>query len=225
MEDGASCRGLDHPARPARAGSRCNDRAQRHRKVTAFASSPSSASRTCCCTTSASERPCSATVSPPTSTCATPAASSPRRASLTAARCRPGRQHRAHRHRHPRRAEARRQAAAFPAISRPSSATAPRSASSSSICSRRLRSRRRTQYLHAGSVIPQSATSLPVSTQEVLVNLDKLVNSLPKDDAEDDHHGARQRLPRHRAVSSAGCSTRATRSSPRRRTTCRRPST
>ncbi len=39
-----------------------------------------------------------------------------------------------------------------------------------------------TQYLHAGSVIPQSATELPVSTQEVLVNLDKLVNSLPKDD-------------------------------------------
>ena len=33
-----------------------------------------------------------------------------------------------------------------------------------------------------GSVIPQSATSLPVSTQELLVNLDRLVNSLPKDD-------------------------------------------
>jgi phospholipid/cholesterol/gamma-HCH transport system substrate-binding protein len=39
-----------------------------------------------------------------------------------------------------------------------------------------------TSYLHSGSVIPQSATSLPVSTQELLVNLDKLVNSLPKDD-------------------------------------------
>ncbi len=38
-----------------------------------------------------------------------------------------------------------------------------------------------TAYLHAGSVIPRSATSLPVSTQEVLVNLDRLVNSLPKD--------------------------------------------
>ena len=31
-------------------------------------------------------------------------------------------------------------------------------------------------------MIPQSATSLPVSTQELLVNLDKLVNSLPKND-------------------------------------------
>jgi phospholipid/cholesterol/gamma-HCH transport system substrate-binding protein len=39
-----------------------------------------------------------------------------------------------------------------------------------------------TTYLHAGSVIPQSETSLPVSTQELLVNLDKLVNSLPKND-------------------------------------------
>jgi phospholipid/cholesterol/gamma-HCH transport system substrate-binding protein len=39
-----------------------------------------------------------------------------------------------------------------------------------------------TTYLHSGSVIPQSATSLPVSTQELLVNLDRLVNSLPKDD-------------------------------------------
>jgi phospholipid/cholesterol/gamma-HCH transport system substrate-binding protein len=41
---------------------------------------------------------------------------------------------------------------------------------------------RSTTYLHGGSVIPQSATSLPVSTQELLVNLDKLVNSLPKND-------------------------------------------
>jgi phospholipid/cholesterol/gamma-HCH transport system substrate-binding protein len=39
-----------------------------------------------------------------------------------------------------------------------------------------------TTYLHGGSVIPVSATSLPVSTQELLVNLDKLVNSLPKRD-------------------------------------------
>ena len=39
-----------------------------------------------------------------------------------------------------------------------------------------------TTYLHAGSEIAQSATSLPVSTQELLVNLDKLVNSLPKND-------------------------------------------
>ena len=39
-----------------------------------------------------------------------------------------------------------------------------------------------TTYLHGGSVIPESATSLPVSTQELLVNLDKLVNSLPKND-------------------------------------------
>ncbi len=39
-----------------------------------------------------------------------------------------------------------------------------------------------TQYLHSGSVIPQQATTLPVSTNEVLVNLDKLVNSLPKND-------------------------------------------
>ena len=37
-------------------------------------------------------------------------------------------------------------------------------------------------YLHAGSVIPQSRTTLPVSTQELLVNLDRLVNSVPKAD-------------------------------------------
>jgi phospholipid/cholesterol/gamma-HCH transport system substrate-binding protein len=41
---------------------------------------------------------------------------------------------------------------------------------------------KRVAYLHDGSVIPQSETSLPVSTQELLVNLDTLVNSLPKDD-------------------------------------------
>ena len=38
-----------------------------------------------------------------------------------------------------------------------------------------------TAYLHGGMVIPQNRTSLPVSTQELLVNLDNLVNSLPKD--------------------------------------------
>lgn len=38
-----------------------------------------------------------------------------------------------------------------------------------------------TSYLHGGMVIPQSHTQLPVSTQELLVNLDNLVNSLPKE--------------------------------------------
>jgi phospholipid/cholesterol/gamma-HCH transport system substrate-binding protein len=37
-------------------------------------------------------------------------------------------------------------------------------------------------YLHDGSVIPQSRTALPVSTQDLLVSLDRLVNSVPKDD-------------------------------------------
>jgi phospholipid/cholesterol/gamma-HCH transport system substrate-binding protein len=37
-------------------------------------------------------------------------------------------------------------------------------------------------FLHAGSVIPQSHTTLPVSTQDLLVNLDRLVNSVPRDD-------------------------------------------
>jgi phospholipid/cholesterol/gamma-HCH transport system substrate-binding protein len=37
-----------------------------------------------------------------------------------------------------------------------------------------------TTYLHGGTVIPQQDTSLPVSTQTLLVNLDRLVNSLPK---------------------------------------------
>ncbi|MDQ1706078.1 MAG: phospholipid/cholesterol/gamma-HCH transport system substrate-binding protein [Frankiaceae bacterium] len=37
-------------------------------------------------------------------------------------------------------------------------------------------------YLHAGSVIPQSRTTLPVSTQDLLVNLDRLVNSVPRND-------------------------------------------
>jgi phospholipid/cholesterol/gamma-HCH transport system substrate-binding protein len=39
-----------------------------------------------------------------------------------------------------------------------------------------------TKYLHGGMVIPSQDVSLPVSTQELLVNLDRLVNSLPKDD-------------------------------------------
>ena len=37
-------------------------------------------------------------------------------------------------------------------------------------------------YLHAGSVIPQSRTSLPTSTEELLVSLDQLVQSVPKRD-------------------------------------------
>ena len=37
-------------------------------------------------------------------------------------------------------------------------------------------------FLHQGSVIPQSRTALPVSTQDLLVNLDRLVNSVPRDD-------------------------------------------
>lgn len=37
-------------------------------------------------------------------------------------------------------------------------------------------------YLHDGSVIPESRTALPVSTQDLLVSLDRLVNSVPKDD-------------------------------------------
>ena len=37
-------------------------------------------------------------------------------------------------------------------------------------------------YLHQGSVIPQSATQLPVPTEQLLVSLDRLVNSVPKDD-------------------------------------------
>ena len=37
-------------------------------------------------------------------------------------------------------------------------------------------------YLHGGSVIPQNRTSLPVSTQDLLVHLDRLVNSVPKAD-------------------------------------------
>ena len=37
-------------------------------------------------------------------------------------------------------------------------------------------------YLHDGSVIPQDRTQLPVSAQDLLVNLDRLVNSVPRDD-------------------------------------------
>lgn len=37
-------------------------------------------------------------------------------------------------------------------------------------------------YLHAGSVIPQSATSIPVSTDTLLRNIDQLVRSVPKKD-------------------------------------------
>lgn len=37
-------------------------------------------------------------------------------------------------------------------------------------------------YLHANSVIPQSATSLPISSETLLTNLDQLVRSVPKDD-------------------------------------------
>jgi phospholipid/cholesterol/gamma-HCH transport system substrate-binding protein len=38
----------------------------------------------------------------------------------------------------------------------------------------------RAPYLRAGSVIPQSRTSLPTSTEELLVSLDRLVQSVPK---------------------------------------------
>jgi phospholipid/cholesterol/gamma-HCH transport system substrate-binding protein len=37
-------------------------------------------------------------------------------------------------------------------------------------------------YLHQGSVIPQTRTTLPVSTQDLLVNLDRLVRSVPRSD-------------------------------------------
>ena len=37
-------------------------------------------------------------------------------------------------------------------------------------------------YLHAGSVIPQSRTSLPTSTEHLLVSLDQLVRSVPRRD-------------------------------------------
>jgi phospholipid/cholesterol/gamma-HCH transport system substrate-binding protein len=37
-------------------------------------------------------------------------------------------------------------------------------------------------YLHAGSVIPQSHTQLPVSAQDLLVNLDRLMKSVPRAD-------------------------------------------
>lgn len=37
-------------------------------------------------------------------------------------------------------------------------------------------------YLHSGSVIPASHTSLPINSQDVLLSLDKLVNSVPKQD-------------------------------------------
>jgi phospholipid/cholesterol/gamma-HCH transport system substrate-binding protein len=37
-------------------------------------------------------------------------------------------------------------------------------------------------YLHQGSVIPQSRTKLPVSAQDLLVNLDRLVSSVPRKD-------------------------------------------
>jgi phospholipid/cholesterol/gamma-HCH transport system substrate-binding protein len=35
-------------------------------------------------------------------------------------------------------------------------------------------------YLHSGSVIPEAQTSLPINSQDVLISLDKLVNSVPK---------------------------------------------
>ena len=37
-------------------------------------------------------------------------------------------------------------------------------------------------YLHNGSVIPQARTQIPVTTQQLLVSVDKLVNSLPRQD-------------------------------------------
>jgi phospholipid/cholesterol/gamma-HCH transport system substrate-binding protein len=37
-------------------------------------------------------------------------------------------------------------------------------------------------YLHSGSVIPQTHTHIPVTTQQLLVSVDKLVNSLPRKD-------------------------------------------
>ena len=36
-------------------------------------------------------------------------------------------------------------------------------------------------YLHSGSVIPQSQTSLPVSAQDLLVNIDRLMKSVPRE--------------------------------------------
>jgi phospholipid/cholesterol/gamma-HCH transport system substrate-binding protein len=40
-------------------------------------------------------------------------------------------------------------------------------------------------YLHDGSVIPQSRTSLPINSQDVLVSVDRLVNSVPRKDLRD----------------------------------------
>jgi phospholipid/cholesterol/gamma-HCH transport system substrate-binding protein len=40
-------------------------------------------------------------------------------------------------------------------------------------------------HLHGGSVIPVSRTSLPVNSQDVLVSLDRLVNSVPRRDLHD----------------------------------------
>jgi phospholipid/cholesterol/gamma-HCH transport system substrate-binding protein len=40
-------------------------------------------------------------------------------------------------------------------------------------------------YLHGGSVIPASQTSLPINSQDVLISLDKLVNSVPKQQLRD----------------------------------------
>ena len=37
-------------------------------------------------------------------------------------------------------------------------------------------------YLHAGSVIPQNRTKLPVSAQDLLVNIDRLMKSVPRTD-------------------------------------------
>jgi phospholipid/cholesterol/gamma-HCH transport system substrate-binding protein len=37
-------------------------------------------------------------------------------------------------------------------------------------------------YLHGGSVIAEADTSLPINSQDVLISLDKLVNSVPKQD-------------------------------------------
>src|SRR5205814_1247182 len=37
-------------------------------------------------------------------------------------------------------------------------------------------------YLRAGSVIPQSHTALPVSAQDLLVNVDRLMRSVPRKD-------------------------------------------
>ena len=76
---------------------------------------------------------------------------------------------------------------------RPTSPTGRSSASSTSTSCRRTTTG---PYLSSGQIIPASRNHIPVSTQTLLVNLDRFVRSVNTDDPGHDGPGTRQRVQR-----------------------------